>query len=151
MSLDFVSSISSLSSEYSSSLNSASGLDGMGGDEFMMILLAQLRHQNPLEPMKDNDWMAQVTQLNSLQELKKIETAIQDMVQSNQLTNAAVLVGKTVQVRNEDGEIVKGKVTGVSLVNGRVMLLMDDKQVPFSSLVGVVEAEEEKDDETSDD
>jgi flagellar basal-body rod modification protein FlgD len=129
----------------SASAGSAGGLGEIGSEEFMMILLAQLRHQNPLEPMQDSEWMGQMTQLNSLQELKKIENAIQEMVQSGQLTNAAVLVGKTVQVRDAEGEIIQGKVTGVSLVGGKVMLSLGDKQVPFSSLTSVVEEEEESD------
>jgi flagellar basal-body rod modification protein FlgD len=132
-----------------SAAGASGGLSGMDNDAFMMILLAQLRHQNPLEPMKDNDWMAQMTQMNSLQELKNIQASIQEMIQASQLTNAAVLVGKTVQARGEDGEIVSGKVTGVSLVGGKVVLNLGEKQVPFASLVSVEEAEEEGDDEAS--
>ena len=61
--------------------SSSSGLTGMDGDAFMMILLAQLRNQNPLEPMDDKELIGQMTQLNSLEELKKINTTL------NSLTN----------------------------------------------------------------
>jgi flagellar basal-body rod modification protein FlgD len=135
--------------------SSASGLSGLDGSQFMAILLAQLRNQNPLEPMQDKDMMAQMTQLNSLMELRKIEDALQSMVQSSQLSSAAVLVGKTVQVRGENGEIEKGKVSGVSMTSGKVMLQVNNKQVALTSLVSVVEdepatkaiSEKEKDDE----
>jgi flagellar basal-body rod modification protein FlgD len=59
--------------------NSAAGLS-MDGGEFMMILLAQLRNQNPLEPMDDKQMIAQMAQLNSLQELQKINASLSTLV-----------------------------------------------------------------------
>lgn len=62
----------------------SSGLPGMGGDEFMTILLAQMRHQNPLEPMDDKELISQMTSLNSLSELQKINATLMMLVQSIQ-------------------------------------------------------------------
>jgi flagellar basal-body rod modification protein FlgD len=53
---------------------STSGLSGFDANAFMAILLAQLRNQNPLEPMDDKELIGQMTQLNSLEELKKISS-----------------------------------------------------------------------------
>jgi flagellar basal-body rod modification protein FlgD len=59
---------------------SNSGLPGVDGSEFMQILLAQLRHQNPMEPMDDKELIGQMTQLNSLQELQKISATLDGLV-----------------------------------------------------------------------
>ena len=48
--------------------------------QFMTILLAQLTHQNPLEPMKENEMLGQMTQLNSLQQLQKINTTLEKLI-----------------------------------------------------------------------
>lgn len=63
--------------------NTASGLSGFDANAFMMILLAQLRNQNPLEPMDDKELIGQMTQLNSLEELKKISAGVEKLIQLN--------------------------------------------------------------------
>jgi len=68
-----------------SQVSPSSSFDGMGSSEFMMILLTQLRHQNPLEPMDDRELISQMTQLNSLEELKKINTTLEKVVQMFQM------------------------------------------------------------------
>jgi flagellar basal-body rod modification protein FlgD len=56
-----------------------SGMAGIDGSEFMQILLAQLRHQNPMSPMDDGELIGQMTQLNSLQELQKISAILDSL------------------------------------------------------------------------
>ena len=64
----------------SSVRQSQSGVPSMEGGEFMMLILAQLRHQDPLKPMDDSQMIAQFTQLNSLEELQKINTNLESLV-----------------------------------------------------------------------
>jgi flagellar basal-body rod modification protein FlgD len=115
----------------------ASSPSGLDSDQFMLLLLAQLRNQNPLEPMEDKDVMAQITQMNSLTELQKINAGVEALNQSNQLTEAAGLIGKSVEVKLNDGNTQKGTVTGVSLTQGEIMLWLGDQTVPLSGLVTV--------------
>lgn len=58
----------------------ASSASGMNGNEFMLILLAQLKNQNPLEPMDNSEFMGQMTQLNSLQELQRINGSLEYLI-----------------------------------------------------------------------
>jgi flagellar hook assembly protein FlgD len=116
----------------------------MNGDDFMLLLLAQLKNQNPLDPMDDQAMMAQFTQLNSLQELQKISSAIESASKSSRLTEAAVLIGKNVTFKNEDGETETGLVTGVSIVGNETMLYVGDKLVPQSSVTAVAEVPEDE-------
>jgi len=79
-----VSSITSTNAANSTATNNAaSGLSGLDANAFMMILLAQLRNQNPLEPMDDKELIGQMTQLNSLEELKKISAGVEKLIQLN--------------------------------------------------------------------
>ena len=114
------------------------------GDQFMSMLLAQLRNQHPLEPMEDSALMTQMTQLNSLSELQNINSGLQSMNtglvkmnQSNQLTEAAALIGKTAQVSLDDGQTRSGIVTGVSTSKGEIMLWLGDLEVALSKLITV--------------
>lgn len=115
--------------------NTATG--AVQSDEFMLLLLTELRNQNPLEPMQDKDLMAQITQINSLQELQKINTNLESANRSNQLTEAASLIGKVVKVAQDDDSTLTGVVTGVSMVNDQIMLWMNDQTVPLASLITI--------------
>jgi flagellar basal-body rod modification protein FlgD len=138
----------------SQNLNAAPGTNGavnessgsynfMDGTQFMQLLLAQLRNQNPLEPLEDREMMGQLTQLNSLQELQKINQSIQDLASANQLGDAAGLIGKTVQFSNGEEETSSGVVTGISLVEGQVMLWVGERSFPLTSLIAIQQDQEE--------
>lgn len=62
----------------------SAALPAMDASAFMQVLLAQMRHQNPLEPMDDKEMIAQMTQLNSLQELQKIRLTLETLAQAVQ-------------------------------------------------------------------
>jgi len=109
---------------------------GMDGDDFMLLLLTQMRHQDPLEPMDDQAMMSQFTQLNSLQQLQQINIALNDALNKPpDLAEAAGLIGKTV----ETNAGIAGVVTSVSILNGQIMLWLDDEQVPLSSVTSILE------------
>ncbi|RCK71976.1 MAG: Flagellar basal-body rod modification protein FlgD [Anaerolineae bacterium] len=83
MSIAAVSSSPSISSQIATQ-SATSALSGFDSNAFMAILLVQLRNQNPLEPMDDKDLIAQMAQLNSLEELKKISAGIETLIRFSQ-------------------------------------------------------------------
>lgn len=129
-------------STYTSTGAAGTQSTGYGSNEFMLMLLAQLRHQNPMEPMKDNEMMAQFTQLNSLQELQSIKQMMTQFTNRNQVSSAADLIGKVILAADAEGTI-EGRVDGFSIVSGQVYLQVGEYSVPLSALVAVKEAPQE--------
>lgn len=119
---------------------SSSGMTGMGESDFMMMLTAQLKNQNPMEPMDNKDLMGQVTQLNSLNELQVISAQMKSIAKASQTTYAASLLGKQVTAQQGEGEPVEGLVTGMEVVEGDVVLTIGDTTALLSSVTGVKEA-----------
>ena len=119
--------------------NLKEGFGGLGGDEFMQLLLIQLQNQNPLEPMNDNELLAQFTQLNSLDQLQKINENLISLARSDDLLNAAGLIGRVIEAKFMDGEPTIGAVDSVSMSEGEVMLWIGDQGVSLSSVVSVRE------------
>jgi flagellar basal-body rod modification protein FlgD len=107
------------------------------GDSFMLMLMAQLRNQNPLEPMKDNEMMGQITQLNSLQALQTMTILMTQSAVSSQATYATSLIGKHVKAAQDDGSTIEGVVTGTSIVSGQLLLHIGDKTTTLGSVVEV--------------
>ncbi len=81
----------------------------MGKEDFLNLLVTQLRHQNPLEPLKQEEYASQLAQFSSLEQLSNLNDRFDQMYQSNlqlnqSITNAlsATLIGKRVKgVGNE--------------------------------------------------
>lgn len=104
--------------------------------QFMQILLAQLTHQNPLEPMDNAEMMSQFSQLNSLQELRGINTSMESVSVASQTTYLTSLVGKTVKASRADGKVIEGVVEGVSTDVENPQVLVGDEVV---DLIDVLE------------
>lgn len=49
------------------------GTDALGRDAFLSLLVTQLQHQNPLEPQADGEFLAQLAQFSSLEQLQEIK------------------------------------------------------------------------------
>ncbi len=60
-------------------------------DTFMKLLLAQLKNQDPLSPMDNNQMVAQMAQLNSLQQLTSISTNIEKI--KDYIETITIIVG----------------------------------------------------------
>ncbi|MBS1721909.1 MAG: flagellar hook capping protein [Armatimonadetes bacterium] len=97
---------------------------------FMRLLTVQLANQNPLEPMNDRDFFAQMAQLGQVQGLQKMQDSLE-------LGQAASMIGHTVtavRTLTESGEnsLVTGVVQKVSIKDGeRIMTVKDDNTGVF--------------------
>ena len=83
--------------------SSTSGQIGMGRDDFMTLLLTQLQHQDPLNPMQPHEFAAQLADFSSVEQLSQIQQDMGYQLQSLQLTAAlskttfsAALLGRSV-------------------------------------------------------
>jgi len=109
----------------------------LDGDVFMKMLMAQLTHQNPLEPLKDAEMMSQFTQLNSAQELQSMRVLLDQMVSANRIGYAASLIGKTVRLNREDGTLLEGVVTGVNVEKNKVYVQIGSEKAPLDQVVEI--------------
>lgn len=71
--------------------------------DFMKLIIAQMRNQNPLEPQSDSDFMAQMAQFESLNQMKSVAEGIKVLQGVNELTSAASMIGKTITGKQVDG------------------------------------------------
>lgn len=110
-----------------------------GSTEFMQLLMAQLQHQNPLEPMSDSEMMNQMAQLNSLDELRAIKVMLSESSVSSQATYGASLIGKHVSVALDDGELVEGLVSGTTVEKGRMYLQIGEQMAPLGNVISIWE------------
>jgi flagellar basal-body rod modification protein FlgD len=83
--------------------NTAPATQDLGSVDFMKLIIAQMRNQNPLEPQKDTDFMAQMAQFEALSQMKSMASGMKVLQGLNELSGAAAMIGKTVTGRTVDG------------------------------------------------
>ncbi len=112
-------------------------------DQFLRILLTQLRYQDPMEPMKEHEFLAQMAQFSSATQIGELNQTVQATLrylmaaQANQsLLSAANLIGKTF-IAALDGEFMEGVVESVCFHNGNLMVKSGLYLIPIDSLVYV--------------
>ena len=106
-------------------------------DQFLNLLVSQLKNQNPLEPMKNDEFLAQTAQFQALNEMQKLNKSMTSFMSQSQLSNASALIGKQVTALNSDGDTVTGTVTSVQLNGSDTLLEIDGKLVPYSGVTKV--------------
>ncbi len=94
-------------------------------DDFMKILITQLTHQDPTEPMKDKEFIAQMAQFSTLEQMTNMATSFSQLSGVMASAKAMNTLGREVEIVSGE-ETVQGTVEAVSgkefpqvLVNGR--------------------------------
>jgi len=85
--------------------------------DFLKILLTQLQFQDPLKPMDNQQFMAQMAQFSTLQQTQQLTDRIDQLLSIQSATQSIGLLGKSVEVQTADGS-VSGQVISLSLSNG---------------------------------
>jgi flagellar basal-body rod modification protein FlgD len=105
-------------------------LAGLGKDDFLQLLAVQLRHQDPMSPMEDKDFMGQMAQFTSVEQLTNMAGALERMSYAGQLSQSVGLIGKTVTWIRDDGTIGEGVVSSVSIGdNAELEVHVDDEVI----------------------
>ena len=114
----------------------------LGKDDFMKLMMAQLRHQDPMKPMDDQAFIAQVAQFNSLDQMTKLNETITAMFGAQQLAEASGMIGRFVTALGPDGEDVSGVITSVSVEKGTSKLHIGNTKVDLNKVTAVATDEE---------
>jgi len=92
----------------------------LGKDDFLRLLVTQLKNQDPLEPMKNEDFIAQLATFNSLEQMINLNKQFASLLTLQQMTQASALIDKQVAYYDADGKEVSGTVTSVELTGSMV-------------------------------
>ena len=111
--------------------------DQLGKDDFLKILVAQLSNQDPMKPMQDTEFIGQMAQFSSLEQMTNMNGTMSKVLDSQlqtSMTDYADLIGKSVKW-TENNEKSSGKVQAVLYKEGTVLAELDNgKQVNISLL-----------------
>lgn len=107
----------------------------LGQDDFMKLLAVQFQQQDPMKPMEDTSFIAQMAQFSSLQQTSTMSTKLDALGAGQNLEIANSYLGHHVTVDAGNGAIDSGDVTGVQMVNGAPQLLVNQQSYPVSAVL----------------
>ena len=107
----------------------------LGKEDFLRLLITQLKYQDPLEPLKNEEFIAQLAQFNSLEQMINLNRSFSQMLTLQQLTQAAGLIGHSIEAVSEEGEEITGEVSEVQMVDGEPMLVVDGTLVKLNEVI----------------
>lgn len=93
----------------------------LGQDDFLKLLITELKHQNPLEPLDSKEYIAQLAQFSTLTQMQNMNSQIASL-------SAVNVIGR--QATAYDGEEkINGEIKGIVFANSRVNLIIGDDEV----------------------
>lgn len=109
----------------------------LGQEDFLKLLVAQLSAQDPMNPQKDTEFIAQMAQFSSLEQTRAMQADISGLRSDQRLAQANALIGRTVTLTNANGLPFQGLVTGTVVVDGTPRILVDGLPYELGSVLGV--------------
>jgi len=109
--------------------------------DYMNLLITQLQHQNPLEPMSNDQMASQLAQLSQLEQLEHQSKTFDKVLQAQEVAQATALIGRRVSFFPSDAdEPLTAEVEAVELVDGEVMLVAGGEKVALGDVVAITDA-----------
>jgi flagellar basal-body rod modification protein FlgD len=137
MSTSAINSVSSSAAAIAGDTQSRVPVKTLGQDDFLRLLIAQLKSQDPLNPQKDSEFIAQMAQFSSLEQAKGMQTSLAGLRSQQDFVSANALLGREVNLQTDQDTIVHGVVSAVTIEAGMPKIVVNDQAYDMSSLLSV--------------
>ena len=115
------------------SKNDRTPSSNLGKDDFLQLLTTQLKNQDPMNPMEDMDFIGQMAEFSSLEQMLNLNSSVEKIntaLTNNQTTQAMMFLGTNVTADVDDsGEPVTGTVSMIGFKDNQPYLKVGDYAV----------------------
>lgn len=111
----------------------------LGKTDFLNLLVTQLKYQDPMKPTEDKEFIGQMAQFSSLEQMQNMNTGFSSVKAMN-------LVGKHVTATVNDAstnqqKIVEGEVTSVKIAKDKTFVIVKGEEVPVDQVTDITEGQ----------
>lgn len=119
---------------------SAAGFSSkIGQDQFLQLLVAQMKSQNPLEPTSNQEFLGQLAQFSTLSGIENLNSNFSDLLSLQEITQGSNLIGKKVAYTDSDGKVTTGSVQSVVMQSGAAKLQVNGGLIGLDSVMEVTD------------
>jgi len=136
--------VTSATSAYSSNGTTDSNTTGsntvtkkntLGQNDFLKLLAVQFQQQDPMKPMEDTAFIAQMAQFTALDQSSSLLKQVTQLSINQDTATANSYIGRHVTLDAGKGQTASGDVTGVDVSDGTPRLIVGDYTYPLSSVL----------------
>lgn len=115
----------------------------MGKDEFLQLLVTELQHQDPTNPMNDREFIAQMAQFSSLEQMLNFNTNMSKLVDNVSFQSSFNLIGMNVDIQGAPDENgvqttgASGMVESVSKRGNMSFVKVNGEEFPVTDIIRV--------------
>ncbi|MFQ5963000.1 MAG: flagellar hook capping FlgD N-terminal domain-containing protein [Candidatus Scalinduaceae bacterium] len=110
---------------------------GASKEDFLRLFVTQLKNQTPLDPLKGHEFIAQLAQFSSLEQLTNLNTSFSETFKLQQLIGGGGLIGKEAKFIGVSGGASQGVITGVKTGNGTISVIIQNEEIPLSNITEI--------------
>ncbi len=111
------------------------------GDEesnkFMNLLLEQLKQQDPMDPVNNEEFVSQMAQLSTLERMNSLASDVESLVQSSQTNQFMGLLGSYVNARTTDNAQIEGQVQSVKFTEEGARVNIDGQELSSEEIMEI--------------
>lgn len=133
----------SISSVGSNTIAATTASQTLGKEDFLNLLITQLRNQDPLNVKDDREFIAQLAQFSTLEQTTNLGISMENLAGFQQMSQAANLIDREVEALvpptndSEEARVVKGLVTETRMDGSSVKLMVGGTEVDFEDITHI--------------
>jgi flagellar basal-body rod modification protein FlgD len=112
------------------------GKQMLGSDDFMKLLTTQLTSQDPMNPMKDTEFISQMANFTSLEQMRTLSKSFETFTSDQKLSAAPAFLGRNVTVKDATGDVT-GLVDSITLKDGKPAIVINGKTYDTNFITGI--------------
>ena len=120
------------------SKNNRTPTSNLGKDDFLQLLTTQLKNQDPMNPMEDMDFIGQMAEFSSLEQMLNLNTSVEKIntaLTNNNTTQAMMFLGTNVTAEVDDSEEpITGTVSMVGFKDNQPYLKVGEYAVALDQV-----------------
>lgn len=113
-------------------------------NSFLQMMVTQMQYQDPTSPVNNTQFLAQLAQYSTLQQIMNLSStentmlsAIQQLASSIDMNMGQQMIGKTVSLKDTAGNSVSGTVSAVQSSNNQSEVVVNGTAYPISSVTSI--------------
>lgn len=123
-------------------VNKAGEKSLLGKDSFLKLLVTELQHQDPTKPMEDREFISQMAQFSSLEQMSNLNKEVKNLISSSSSSEAYSLLGKNVEAFNSiTGKPVAGKISSIQHNGNGLSLFIGNQEISMENIKTVYHSE----------
>jgi len=116
-------------------------LNDLDIDAFLELMITQLQNQDPLNPLENDELLAQISQIREVGATDNLTQTLETVLLGQNISSAIGLIGANVEGLSDDQERIQGVVERVSVIDGQPLLYLElESEARTSTEEGNIEA-----------